>query len=57
VRIDVRSNAFTEPDDAFYVFGRATRLLVLDRSACPVARLFDERLTQKRSTAAATKPP
>ncbi len=57
VRINVRSNAFTEPDDAFYVFGRATRLLLLDRSECPVARLFDERLTQKRSAAAATEPP
>jgi len=57
VRIDVRSNAFTEPDDAFYVFGRATRLLLLDRGKCPVAQLFDARLAQKRSIAAPTKPP
>jgi hypothetical protein len=57
VRIDVRANAFTESDDAFYVFGRATRLLLLRRRQCEVAALFDERLTQERSIATARKPP
>lgn len=31
-------------DDAIYVFGRDTELLLTDRARCPVCRLLDQRL-------------
>jgi hypothetical protein len=34
-------------DDAFYVFGRATRVLLTRRSTCAVAQLFDQRLAKR----------
>ncbi len=42
-RLDVPLDA-EDSADAVYVFGRATRLLLLGRHACEVAQLFDRRL-------------